>query len=70
MINIKIIFSVLFAICALIASSEDEVHVLTGGCSTKEQKRAAVDKVLASIGCDSYECGKSIAILNLYPDPT
>ena len=62
------IISVLFAICTLAVSSEG--HVLTGACSTKEQKRAAVDKVLASIGCDSYECGKSIAILNLYPDPT
>ena len=58
MIKIKII-SVLFAICTLTIGSEGEV--LTGGCSSKEQRRAAVDKALVFIGCDSYECGKSIA---------
>ena len=51
------ITSVLFAICMITASSEGE-EVLTGACSTQEQRRTAVDKVLASIGCDSYECGK------------
>ena len=58
------IILVLFAICTLIASSEGEV--LTGACSTEGQRRAAVDKALASIGCDSYECSKSTSYKNLF----
>jgi hypothetical protein len=27
-------------------------------CHTEELRRAAMDKVLASIGCDGFDCGK------------
>ena len=34
-------------------------NVVDGTCdSTKEMKRAGVDKVLHSLNCDSYYCGK------------
>ena len=49
------IISVLFAICILTASSQGQV---TGACSNEEQRLTAVDKVLASIGCDNYACSK------------
>ena len=29
-----------------------------GSCSTEEMRRAAVDRALATIGCDNYDCGK------------
>ena len=53
---IKVEFiSTLIAFCILTASSQGQV---TGACSTEEQRRAAVDKALASIGCDNYACSK------------
>ena len=29
-------------------------------CHSEELRRAATDKVLASIGCDSFDCGKVV----------
>ena len=40
----------------LAASSQGQVII--GACDREELRRAAVNKALASIGCDSYACGK------------
>ena len=45
----------LFVLCMLTASSQSQV---TRECGSEELRIAAVDKVLASIGCDSYACGE------------
>ena len=47
--------SVLEIFC-LTASSRGQV--ICDPCHTEELKRAAMDKALASIGCDSLDCGK------------
>ena len=46
----------MFVLCMLTASSQGQVII--GACDREELRRAAVNKALASIGCDSYACGK------------
>ena len=35
-------------------------------CHSEELRRAAMDKALASIGCDSFDCGKAVIFVYLY----
>ena len=35
-------------------------------CHSEELRRAATDKALASIGCDSFDCGKAVIFVYLY----
>jgi hypothetical protein len=55
---VSISISVL-GICFFTASSWGQATICEPG-HTEELRRAAMDKVLASIGCDSYDCGETV----------
>lgn len=53
--NVSIV-SISCVLCMLTAISQSQE--MCEACGTEELRRAAMDKVLASVGCDNYACSK------------
>jgi hypothetical protein len=60
--KIKIVAILTISMLGFTASSWGQVAICEP-CHTEKLRRAAMDKAFASIGCESYDCGKMLKFL-------
>ena len=59
-IKMKILSILSIFVLDMLLTASSRGQVICEPCHTEELKRAAMDKALASIGCDRVDCGKEV----------